>query len=313
MALRLSQFSGASPVRSGFAGGGLFLFLATSPAMAMDELPRVTLAAPREYGYVMGDLIEHTLTIGVPPSSALEPGSLPGPGALDEWLEVRSVEWTREPGQAEASYRIRIVYQVFRGVRAVEQAVTPGFPLRFAGGHPLEVQAPEWAFTLNPLIPPDLADENVTIREALPPRPMGMAGRWRRFGIYLVGSAVLAGYLVWQGLGRNRRARPFGRAHEGLKTLLRGPASPGAHRSAVRLLHRALNETAGETLFAEDLDRFCARYPAFAEARDELAGFFALSRRLFFTAPEAPAPADFPAARLEALCRRCAAAERRRA
>ena len=289
---------------------GLLLFLAASALPAAPE-PRIELAAPRDYGYVMGDLIEHTVTVSVPESYRLETAFLPRPGALDEWLDVRSADWAAERGNGEARYRIRLVYQLFKGVRGPETAVVPALPLRFVGAEPLEVKTPAWEFTVTPLIPPQLPDENVAIRDLLPPEPIATAPHWHRFWIYLAGTVAFAGWLAWRRLGGTRRARPFARAQRELKQLLRGPASSETYRAAATLLHRAFDETAGGALFAGQVERFCESRPGFAELREELTGFFAVSERLFFTVPEAPLPADYPIGRLERLCRRCAAVERR--
>lgn len=259
----------------------------------------------------MGDTVEHTIKLTVPAAYILETGFLPRPGAVEDWLEIRSVASDRDFSDGEARYRIRVVYQLFKGVRNPEKALVPELPIRFAGPEPLEVKAPAWEFTIVPLIPPDSSDEQVAIRPALPPESAATAPHRQRLGMYLAGALITGGWLAWRRLGGKGRARPFARTRRELKQRLRGPASPETFRAAATLIHRALDETAGGTLFAEQLDRFCASHPAFADLREELSGFFALSRRLFYTAPEAPVPADYPAARLEALCRRCAAAERR--
>jgi mxaA protein len=294
------------------AAGALLLCLpAQGAAAATEPAPRVEISPSRDYGYTMGDLVRQTIRVAVPEAYTLESGFLPKPGALDEWLEVRSVNWDREPGQGAAVYRIGMVYQVFKGVRGPEKATVPELTLRFSGPVPLEVKTPSWDFTVTPLIPPDLADAAVTIREATPPEPEATAPHRRRLALYLAGALAGAGWLAWQRLGPTRRARPFARARREVKRLLRSSESPENFRAAAKLIHRALDETFGGTLFAGQLDRFCAARPAFAVCRDELDGFFALSQRLFFTSPEAAVTADYPAARLVELCRRCAAAERR--
>lgn len=294
------------------AAGLLILGLAaTSPASALEPAPQVEISAPRDYGYVMGDSVEHTIRVTVPESYTLETGFLPQPGALEDWLELRSVDWDRNLSGSEARYRIRVAYQLFKGVRTPEKAVVPELPIRFAGPEPLEVKAPAWKFTVVPLIPPELSDDKVAIRAALPPEPAATATHRHRLWMYLAGALAVSGWLARQRLGWKDSARPFARARRELKKLLRGPASPETFRAAATLIHRALDETAGGTLFAGRIDRFCQSHPAFAELREELAGFFALSQRLFFTSPEAPVPADYPITRLEDFCRRCAAAERR--
>jgi mxaA protein len=298
-------------IRSHAAIPAAILLLWSALASAAPE-PRVELSAPRDFGYVMGDIIEHTVTVAVPEAYALESGFLPQPGALDEGLDVRAVDWDALRENGEIRYRIRIAYQLFKGVRTAEKALVPALPLRFRGAELPEAKIPAWEFTITPLIPPQLADESVAIREGLPPEPLAATLHERQLLIYLTGVLAVLGYLAWRRIGRTRRNQPFARAHRELKKRLRGPVSPDTYRAAAKLLHRALDETAGRTLFAEQVGRFCESRPAFAELREDLAGFFNLSQRLFFTSPNTPIPPDYPAARLEDLCRRCVAAERRR-
>jgi mxaA protein len=302
MTLRLPQLGcGAALLWTGLAS--------SAPA------PRVELHAPRDFGYTMGDIVEQEIAIDAPAGYALETGLLPKPGALTESLEVRAADWDARRRDGATAYRVTLAYQVFKGVRAAETAQVPALPLRFHGPAPLETQVPAWEFTVAPLIPPQLADAAVVIRDELPPAPLPTAPHAARLLACLAGLLALLGHLAWRRFGAGHRDLPFARAQRELRRLLRASASasPDAHRAAARRLHQALNETAGHILFAEQIGGFCQRQPKFAGLREDLAGFFALSRRLFFTAPEAPAPLDYPPARLLELCRRCAAVERRRA
>lgn len=287
-----------------------FLLLWSGLASAT-PVPRVESQAQRDFGYALGDIVERAFTVAVPEGYALETGFLPQAGALDEYLEVRHSDWSLQPRDGESTYRIRIAYQVFKGVRSAEKTTIPALPLRFQGPSPLEATIPESTFTLAPLIPPDLPDEQVIIRGAAPPISSPTRPHVQRLLAYLGTSLALVATLAWRRYGRTRRNRPFARARREFKRLIRHGTTPETLRAQAKLLHQALNETAGHSLFAEQLGGFCADRPAFAELRGELADFFALSRRLFFAAPETLA-ADDPATRLEALCRRCAQAERRR-
>lgn len=299
------------PTRPAYATLSILFLLAWPPlATAALSEPHVELAAPRDYGYTMGDLIEHTLSVTVPKPYALETSFLPQPGVLDEWLEVRSVDWQAEPEEGAIRYRIRIIYQLFKGVRSLESAAVPALPLRLSGPEPLEIKAPEWPFTVTPLIPQNQPDEAVAIREISPPAFLPTEAHWRRLWAFLTGATLAAAWLIWRKLAGSHGSQPFHRARRELKAWLRGPASPENYRAAARILHQALDETAGHTVFAGELNGFCTERPAFAELREELADFFGLSERLFFTAPDAPVPTDYPATRFAELCRRCAAAER---
>lgn len=286
----------------------LSLLLATT-ALAAPE-PRVEFSTARDFGYTLGTVIEHRITVAVPEGYHLETQALPAPGALDDALDLRDIAWEADPTQGETRYRLRVVYQTFKGVRASEAAKVPALTLRFRGPDPMETQIPAWNFTVTPLIPPDLADDKVTIRPALPPEPMTHAPH--RLIAALVGIAAVSALWAWWRYAPSRQNRPFARAYRELRRDLRGPVSLERFRTAAKRLHRALDDTAGGTLFADQLAGFCAERPAFAALGEDLAAFFVLSQQLFFTAPDAPPPEDFPAARLETLCRRCAAAERGR-
>jgi mxaA protein len=296
-----------------FAGLLVFALTAAPPLFGKEPAPTLEIAAPRDYGFVMGDIVETAVSVSVPENYALEAGFLPKPGTLDEWLDVRSVAWDRESSNGRALYRIHLAYQVFKGVRSPAKATIPELPIRFAGAAPLEVKAPALDFTIVPLIPPDLPDEKVASRPAAPPESEATEAHFRRLVLCLAGAFVAGSWLAWHRLGPARRARPFAEARRDMKLLLQGSASPKNFRAAARRLHRALDASFGGTLFAGQIDRFCAEKPSFAGLRDELADFFALSQELFFTSPESSVPADYPPERLAELCRRLASAEGRQA
>jgi mxaA protein len=235
--------------------------------------------------HTMGDLIVRDVVVasnGAQP----DPASLPAPGALNEWAEIRKVETDSTgpstPLTASEQTRVRVTYQVFYGVRGPETAELPPLRLRFEGaGGSQDVEAPALPVSFMPLIPPGIPDEKVTIRATRPaePRPFSPYGQWLGFGLGLGGGAGV--YLLWlRGLlPMLSGPLPFRRASRELEHLANQPA-PG--RAACLILHRALNETAGEAVFGNGLEAFLDRHPEFAGLRGTLDEFFALSRRLFF-------------------------------
>jgi mxaA protein len=290
------------------AGTAVLLTTLATAASAAPE-PRLELSAPRNFGYVMGDTVEHDIRVTVPAGHALETGFLPRPGTLGEWLTVRAVTWDETRADGETRYRIRVAYQIYKGVRDTEQATIPPLPLRFSGPEPLEIRTPEWAFTMVPLIPPKTPDEAVVLRAARPPEPLETEPHRQRLLVGFGGLVLGLGLLAWRRMGGPIRNRPFARARRELRRLARGTLTPETGRAAARLFHRALDQTAGQAVFAGQLDGFVAARPAYAGLRDDLARFFEFSHRLFFTDAEP----DWPSGWLEDLCRRCAAAERKSA
>jgi len=282
------------------------------PAQA-GELPvpvhSVSVVPRRDYGIVIGETLASEIQAAVEPGFELEAAALPQPGgAVSDFLELRDIRWARQSQGGETLFRINLVYQVFKGVRAAETVAVPALPLRFnRAGQAVETEAPGWNFTLTPIIPPGVADEAVALRGDLPPPVLSDQGHGRWLLACLLG---LAGWVVYAG-GRlgllRRRAPPFVHAARALKKLNRQPPSLDTWRQGARLVHAALNETAGHTVFSGQLPGFFAAWPCYAPLQAELEQFFHRSDRLFFAAA-ADWPADYPLSRLETLCRQLAAA-----
>lgn len=293
------------------AGAAMGLLAGCSPVQESEQPPVVTVSAPRDYGYVIGDIIEQTLDVELTGGQTLDAQSLPVPGAVNEWLAVRGSRWSVSRNGPREKLEIHVAYQVFKGVRAPEQAVIPPLTLRLAGSPLREFHTPAWPFTLAPVIPAGLKDELVELREPVPAEPLNAGPLLRQWLFWLASLAGVGALFGLRHYLNQRRVRPFAVACRQLKAALRHRQDADELRVAARLLHRALDQTFGATLFAGQLDRFCAEHPVFAPLRERLAAFFMLSQGLFF-AIEGPENTD-NATRdwLIDLSQRCAAAERK--
>lgn len=275
----------------------------------------VEVSHARDFGIVMGETLTVEIRVAVDPDYVLETASLPAAGgSVSDYLEVRGLRWEKLAGAGETVYRIALTYQAFKGAREPEILSVPVLPLRFATrGATADAQVPAWNFVLNPLIPAKAADEDVAVRGDLPPPMQSPAGHRRLLGVFLTGLLGLGLYAALVvGVPPFRRAvPPFIRAASGLKALGRKSPDPEIHRQGARLVHAAINETAGRTVFGHQLGGFLDEFPRFEGCRSELAAFFGASERLFFAGGEAE-PGNYPLPRMEALCRALASARGRR-
>ncbi len=288
-------------------------------AGADSEPPRepfhsVGLSAPRTFGYVLGDVIEHEIAVSIERPYTLETALLPKPGQVNEWLEVRAVDTRGRRQKNRNDYVIGIRYQIFRATKATEAVTIPAVPLHFhSDAGSFEDRTPAWQFTLAPLIPSRARDDEIVIRPDREPMPYAVAPSVRVLGLSLAGVLAVSCYLAWRCDAlpfRNRNRGPFANALRAMQQLGKRPPAAESYRAALRLLHRALNDTAGETVFAGRLEHFFRHQPAFAASREKLARFFRLSQQMFFTSPAPPIPNEYPLAWLETLCRECRAIER---
>jgi mxaA protein len=286
----------------------LFALSVCQPLFAAEPIHAINVTPARSYGIVIGDMLTSEIYIAVEPSVTLETNSLPQAGsAVDDILEIRDVQWNQQTTPAETIYHLRLSYQIFKGIRDAETLTVPALPLRFQhNGQSLAAQAPEWHFTLNPIIPAKLADEAVTLQGALPAPIPDDNGHLHGLLAYLAGLCGLVLYGLWRLGWLRHSSSPFKQAACSLKKLRRTRPTLDAWRQGAKLLHTALNETAGHTVLSGQLPQFLAHHPAYASLHTELEQIFLLSDRLFF-AEAADYPSDYPLARMETLCRQLAA------
>ena len=264
---------------------------------------------PRAFGYTVGDVVSRRIVLQVPAGLKLDEDSLPRAGTKGRAIELQRVLLRKT--LAGVPDTLQLDYQVFLAPRELRVLEMPPFELRFDGSpRPQTLRIDAWPVTVGPLasVEPSPREGLGEMRpDTAPPLLDTVAIRTRLVltaGAMLLLLAYLAAVYVVLPWSAQRR-RPFGRAWKLLRAL---PARPDAmqRRAAFECVHAALNETAGEVLFAPGLDRFVALRPRFAPLRDDLVRFFADSRKEFFAGGGDPVDARW----MVAFCRRCRDLER---
>jgi mxaA protein len=300
----------------------LLLFaVAALTSAAQAQVRSVEIRAPRPFGYFVGDLVRVQVDVLVDGGYALQPSSLPQPGPVTYWLELRhvAVDETRQ-GDARR-IRLNLVYQSFYAALDARALEIPGFALTVAGDGPggattAKAQVPAWSINVSPL------------REIQPPskedpldymRPDGRAApldgepalQWAAIfgGLAVLALVLLARDRAWGPFGK-RKGRAFAAVQRSLRGLASRPDHDAAYREALIALHRGLDETDGRRVLADDLPGFLERHPAYRGQERHLAGFFEASRLAFFGRETAAARGRWPFTEAEAAARGLAAAER---
>lgn len=263
---------------------------------------------PRAYGYAVGDLVSRRVLVSVPPGLSLDPESLPRPGQRGQPLELRSQSWQ---ALGEGRYELLLHYQIFQSPTETRTLEMPTVRLRFNGtprAETLRIEA--WPVTVSPLVPVEVSPRT-GLGELQPDQPPPLLDTrtttWR-LSLWAIGVALCLAYLAVVYLGGPawaRRRRPFGRAWRQVSALP-GTASAAQWREAAKAVHQALNDTAGQVVFAHGLDAFLDKAPQFAPLRDAWRDFFEASRREFFAGDDTPRET----AALRALCRQARDLER---
>jgi mxaA protein len=248
--------------------------------------PKVRLEPPREHGWWIGDVLTARAWISVDGDGAPDPASLPHPGALDYWLDLRAVQITKAGDEGGlARYQMDLTYQTFYAPLEPKRLTIPPLAVAFSGERgSWRVEIPAWTFVTSPL------------REILAPsKPEAMAPASPLNSVDPVPLVVRAGaaggvgllallVLLWhRGIWPfTRRSRPFGQAARALKGGRWRRGTPVAPRAACVLLHRAFDDTLGRRMLADDISFFLSAHPDFAALEADIRAFHRASRALIY-------------------------------
>lgn len=285
-----------------------------------DEVVKsITVSTPRDMGFFQGDLVDAKIDVVVADGYSIDTASLPQPGPIAYWLDVRKIEVTSRATGGERHYTLRILYQDFYDALDAREQEIPSFSIDFTkDGQTISAYVPSWTIAVSPLreiTPPPQSDPKNYLRpdEAAP--FVAADPFWRGAGLALLAAVVALVLLAWDRAWWPFQARParvFADALRRLRTLGRNPVDEGRYLEGLRAVHRGIDATAGRRVLAEDLPGFLQRHPVFAPARDNLAAFFAASRRAFFGSDPGRARTELDFPDLVGLARRLAAIERAR-
>lgn len=268
----------------------------------------------RDTGYVLGDRLQQRIDIRVPDGARLVAESVPRLGRVNNWLELRELQVEPDRG----GYTLRLSYQMFGAVESAMQLAIPPFSLRFdEAAHPqtpTTIAIPPQPFYQSPVLPATLGDTDREPRKTYAPGRVATA-RWPLTALAsLIAALMLSLYLAWA-----YDRLPWSPTKPGPLTLLfrdlrrRGPIAPeaGAYRDLLRQLHGALNRSAGQTLYLDNLPLLFERAPYLQPLHAEFDSLFRHSRRVFYAqSADDAGNGDWPAPRVIELCRRARDCER---
>jgi mxaA protein len=277
----------------------MLMALAAAGARAVESAgtevaPIVTL---RDSGYMLGDLLDERVDLALPRGFALNVDSLPLPGRVAPWMEVRRTRVER--GDRRDMATVVVTYQIFAEVEQASRVPIPSFKLRMRDAAMTRVVAvPEQSFLLSPALPPALADEDREIKPSPAPEALPAGGILARLVLALVAALGCGIYLLWAHdrlpfLPRSRG--PFARLWRRWRKRERSALTASDRAALLRDWHCALNQAAGQTLYRSTLPLLFERVAYLQPLRGEVETLFAHSWQSFYGPANdgPPAPAVF--------------------
>ncbi len=278
----------------------------------------VSLLEPRPFGYFLGDVVRREVIVTAEPGTKLDTASLPQPGPLNYWLELKSVDVSENETSEHVIYRITLAYQNFYAPLDPRRLTIPGFMLKLSqDGASEEARVPEFGFVASPLreLFPGKEGEPTAVAmqpDVRPPLEATGAERTALLVAAVVGAValvLLAMHYAW-GPFRRRPGRPFTEAARFLRTHTAQLNGEGGYRAALIKMHRAFDLSAGRRVLPDDLRAFLKEHPQFAPLEGDIEKLFASSRETFYSGDQPRARAKMPLAEIADLGSRLAVAER---
>ena len=267
--------------------------LAAMPGSALSEAPIEPVIFMRDAGYLLGDLIEERIDLPLPQGARLDADSLPLPGRIAPWLEVRAVR--EDAGTRPGGTQIVVTYQIFAEVEQTSRVPIPGFTVRLRTGNETRmVSIPEKSFLLSASLPAALTDEDRELKPSPPPQPLPVQALAAALAIALSGMLACVAYLLWI-YDRlpllPRSPGPCARLWRRWRGRVRRGLSAEDEAVLLRDWHAALSECAGETLYTSTLPRLFDGAPHLAPLREPIEKLFVSSWGFFYGAPTQAVPA----------------------
>jgi mxaA protein len=276
-----------------FVGGVQWLFalvlFAVAP-LACAQPITITPVPLRTFGYSIGDRIERHIDIRLTPPWSLARASLPTPGRQNAWFELAELSVQTDTKPTGTHVELRLVYQLLNSPTQPTVLLLPRVPLRFEGGAtPVERDVPPADVFAAPLLPAAATDSTLdTPRADHKPELLAVDTYQNRLTAYALGAAfVLLWMLIARQFAQRRHAGPFVRACRELRRLAHAPHDSAQSTAAMRVVHRALDETAGHTVFLDNVDTLFAS-PHRAPLRERTSAFLRRSRQQFFAGSGQP-------------------------
>lgn len=250
----------------------------------------------RNVGYLMGDILDRTITLDVKKPYKLIETTLPIVGYEHRYqgqvtgIELRKISHSKKENNTSTIYTIKLSYQVFATSPTVKPALLPAEIVKFQGPSTedakdglVQYRIPGFYFRSSPMavfgavkIEDDMSPLRQPFLLQAYPEKQKLVACLSVLGLSLLGLLYILGSRAWLPL----MGKPFSKAVRQLSKL--SPKDTDALKSALSLLHQAFNTSAQYSVFSDNIAEFVTQNPSFKIIDAEIRQFFILSHQVFF-------------------------------
>jgi mxaA protein len=247
----------------------------------------------RDVGYTVGDVLTRNMIISIKKPYKLVDESLPIIGYERRYkgqligVDLSALTHTKEEKGNLTLHTISLSYQVFTNNVVAKPAALPAEFLRIINtetkqDNVFRYRIPSWNFAVSPLSVFGQVKVESDMSGYRGPLTLDNQEEHKRLsvllpvlGLSLLGLLYMLGKHAWL----PKMGGPFAKS---FKTIKQATANQQGLEQAMSSVHKALNMSAGYSLFNNNTAQFMAKKPSFAHLKAEFNQFFALSNQVFF-------------------------------
>lgn len=245
----------------------------------------------RDAGYVVGDVLNRHIVLTIKKPYQLVEETLPIEGYEHRYrgqkvgVELLKITHNADESADQTVYTIDLNYQVFTTSKLAKPAALRGEYVKIRNLKTKKVvqyRIPSFSFRISPLS----VFGAVKLKEEMYPRtpPLNISAKAHYDKLYLaLGALALALlgllYIYGKYAWLPRMGAPFSRAY---RAISKTTDDHQGQQNAMQAMHTAFNQTAGQTVFSDNIDTFLNENPKFAPARSVIEHFFDASHAQFF-------------------------------
>lgn len=250
----------------------------------------------RDAGYVVGDIVERTVTVTIKHPYQLVKESLPIVGYEHRWkgqisgIELSNIATESSTHGQDETHSIHLAYQIFTTGKLAKPAALRAEILKVRNLETKEVRQlriPSFSMRVSPLSVFGAVKLREEMYPFVPPLLLSTQQEKRNvqllsiaLGLSVLGLIYILGAYAWL----PKMGGPFAKAYRAIGKM---PTDAGSLADGLSAIHQALNKTAGQSVFKDNLALLFAQKPSFRHAEARLNEFFARSHRTFFESEQA--------------------------
>lgn len=230
----------------------------------------------------IGDVLHREVEIGVTKPGVIDKNAFPVKGTNQNGIELVDVKVSSTKSGEKTVYKLNFSYQVFSYSDKPTVMQLPAQHIAVTGGTATAIDIPAWHFWYAPMVPAGITNAKDNLQPQFRPTLIDLQAHSNRLIALLIILLVGAVGLVY--VNADKQWLPFmngafAQAHRKIKKL---PKNQAGEQKALLHMHQAFNQTYGANLFANDIQGFVAKYPAFTALEADIVRFFEHSNAALF-------------------------------